>query len=630
VGGPVTRHLTSAERNVATRLVATERGARNFARPYVEIDGIRGLSETARAGLDPAALALALNMPAPEASATLDRASVTLARSVTLATAVSTPTMWKQPDTNFDLGAAVASRVVARVRSAVPADPAAEEVRARWVGGLAAGLADSGVAGTGDLREVALTMDAHVMRAADRAGPAVRGPVLTRGSGSVSRPAGPEILRGGAARGGGGIGPRGMGRAIGGGIGGAAARPVLEQPIAGAIAREVALAAGSIPLPPSAAGTMIGSILRPEVPAGGVAAAVSAPARERLDRIRTAQGTALAVWLENAATATVTALRAELTALVARPGALSLARTPPRPTLAVDRGALLTRLDPGRTVPDAMRARLDLGRLTFDAFAEAMIRPIMAAPRFDRPMYQALDAYDREWLVPGLGTLQESEMVTLLSTNDQFTEAFLVGLSDEMGRELLWRQYPTDSRGTYFHRFWDPARDELLRPIHRFGGGRLGSHVSVGPPGQSGRAVVVIRGEIVRRYPDMTVMALREQTDAQGNPLRSAQGNPILPEAPTPETAAVALFHAMLPPDVMLVGLDITVDALRAGGWWIVLAEHPQATRFRRIEPDLADREVRFAQPGGGASTTGATVAAERLGQPVRIAFEADDFLPTS
>jgi hypothetical protein len=245
-------------------------------------------------------------------------------------------------------------------------------------------------------------------------------------------------------------------------------------------------------------------------------------------------------------------------------------------------------------------------------------------------MYRALDAYDREWLVPGLATLAEPELVTLLSTNDVFTEAFLVGLSDEMARELLWREYPTDARGTYFHRFWNPSRDELRRPIHRFAGGRLGSHVDVGPPGQSGRAVVVIRGELVRRYPDLTVMALRQARDAQGNWARTSAGNPVLPEVPDPTNAAPSLFMAPLPPDIMLAGLDITIDQLREPGWWIVLSEHPQATRFRAKgdHDSPADAEIRFARPASGPDATGATEAAARLAQPVRIAFDAADFLP--
>jgi hypothetical protein len=274
-----------------------------------------------------------------------------------------------------------------------------------------------------------------------------------------------------------------------------------------------------------------------------------------------------------------------------------------------------------------MRARLSLGRVEFDVFANRLIRPIMAAPRFDRPMYQALDAYDREWLVPGLGALPEAELVTLLSANDEFTEAFLVGLSDEMGRELLWRSYPTDSRGTYFHRFWDPSKDELAEEIHRFSHNRLGSHITVGPPGQSGRAVVVIRGEVVRRYPDLTVMALHETgTD-------HATNLPILPEAPAgmPD-AATSLFHAMLPPDIMLAGLDITVDELRKPGWWIVIGEHPQAPRFRLDSGDLAGHEVRFAQAefAADAASNGATVAHDRIYDPTRIAFSAETFLPAT
>ena len=41
----------------------------------------------------------------------------------------------------------------------------------------------------------------------------------------------------------------------------------------------------------------------------------------------------------------------------------------------------------------------------------------------------------------------------------------MVGLNHEMARELLWREYPTDQRGSYFRQFWDTAiaihRDRL-------------------------------------------------------------------------------------------------------------------------------------------------------------------------
>ena len=34
----------------------------------------------------------------------------------------------------------------------------------------------------------------------------------------------------------------------------------------------------------------------------------------------------------------------------------------------------------------------------------------------------------------------------------------MVGLNHEFARELLWREYPTDQRGSYFRQFWDVAR----------------------------------------------------------------------------------------------------------------------------------------------------------------------------
>lgn len=578
--GPIARRLAPAERATLTSIVASDRAVRDFTRPYSAPDGIGGLSQQAIASLDATAVSVALKTTPAAALATLKSATTTLAGSRTLATAVTTPTVWRAPDTSFRPGVAATARIVSKLRDRISLDADSDVVRSRWLGGLAAGLAASQVEGTTGLRAIALTLDSSVTAVATRVGSVELAPVVHE---DVNvRPANAVILRAGAA------------------------------------------AAGRIPIGLSAraSGTLVGSLVRPVAaraprgrPVPPVADAV------RLERFNTPQGTLLATWAERAARVTTTELRGQMSALVDGPGVLKLAPTPARDILAVRRQDIMSRLDPGRTVIDMMRGRLHLGQVGFDVFADLLIRPIMAAPRFDRPMYKALDAYDREWLVPGLGRLKEPELVTLLSTNDEFTEAFLVGLSDEMGRELLWRNYPTDMRGTYFHRFWDPNADELSQPIHRFTHNRLGSHVKGGPPGQSGQAVVVIRGEIVRRYTDMTVMALRETG-------RDAEDRPILPETPSGMPgAAQSLFHAMLPPDVMLVGLDITVDALRSPGWWIVLAEHPQATRFRRSERDVGPNDgPRFASEA--ASATGATVAHDRLENPTRIAFEAGDFLP--
>lgn len=581
--GPLGRRLDTAERAGLTRIVTDGDAVRDFRRPYREPDGIGGLSTAAIDMLDPVALATVVGGSAATAVDTLTRRNASVMGGTTLATVVATPALWREPDVTFRPAERLAEQIGHRLVADVPTEAAADVVLARVRGGLLAGLAVSKVDNDVDATAAALGIAGsleHFVR-------------TTSGAGAAAVVVTPSVTR--------------------------SARDVQFR----ATAAKTAIAStvvGAMGLSDVAAGRVSGTIGRfeaIETPPIGVARPTE---RERLDRLRTPQGTALASWLDAAASVTVHTIRADIERSIDFGGVLTLPATPVLAPPSVSSADLLARLEPDRTVVESMRARLSLGRLTFDPFAE-VIRPIMAAPRFDRPMYEALHAYDEEWLVPGLSTLPSAEMVTLLSANDRFTEAFLVGLSDEMGRELLWRQYPTDTRGTYFHRFWNGHADELTQPIHRFGRRALGRHLTIGSPGESGRAVVVIRGDIVRRYPDFTVMALRQQgVDTQ-------TGFPLLPENPQDGDGAVrTLFMGMLPPDVMLCGLDITVDQLREPGWWIVLSEHPQATRFRRREADLNGHEVRFSTV---TRANGAEMAADRLENPVRIAFEATEFLPS-
>ena len=151
-------------------------------------------------------------------------------------------------------------------------------------------------------------------------------------------------------------------------------------------------------------------------------------------------------------------------------GVFDLPPTPARPPLVIVRDTLLAAIHPKVTVTAHIEGRLTQrpSWLPDDWFHDGNVRPIMAAPVFEVPMYERLDAYNRDWLVPGLGKIPKPDFVTLLETNPKFTEAFLAGLSYEMGRELLWRGYPTDQRGTYFRRFWTPDQDELAQDLHRF------------------------------------------------------------------------------------------------------------------------------------------------------------------
>ena len=243
-------------------------------------------------------------------------------------------------------------------------------------------------------------------------------------------------------------------------------------------------------------------------PQAKVAAATELPARLRFETDVSRQVTAA---ITNSHAIPNRAVAAAVSQIVLGTGVAGLTKTPERPQLDFTRATLLTTVAPATTVTAYAYSRLrnPPSWLAPDWFKDGRITPIMAAPRFDRGMYDALDAYDRDWLIPGLDKVEFTDFVTTLETNPEFTETFLIGLSDEMGRELLWRGYPTDQRGTYFYRFWNEDRDELAKPIHRFDAfdrTPLGTHLT-GSGGAGARVVLVARGEVIRRYPDLVFHA---------------------------------------------------------------------------------------------------------------------------
>ena len=84
------------------------------------------------------------------------------------------------------------------------------------------------------------------------------------------------------------------------------------------------------------------------------------------------------------------------------------------------------------------------------------ILPVMAYPDFPEPAYQYLSEINQDFILPNLDLIPPNT-ITLMEPNYEFIYSFLVGINNEMGRELLWREYPTDQRGSYFRQFWDPG-----------------------------------------------------------------------------------------------------------------------------------------------------------------------------
>ena len=267
--------------------------------------------------------------------------------------------------------------------------------------------------------------------------------------------------------------------------------------------------------------------------------------------------------------------------------------TPQRAPFTTSREGLLGRLNPAVTATARVLGRLGTlpPWLPPDWFSDGLLQPIMAGPVFVRPMYQALAEYDREWLMPGVTAMPDPDLVTALVTNAEFVESFLVGLSHEMGRELLWRSYPTDERNTYFRRFWNGDVDELTADIHRFSPTPLGSHLLAT---MSQRIVVLVRGQLIRRYPDAVVLAMRADHVDQGRPIFSAD----------PAGTATQLFHDHLAPDLVMVGFDLTKQQIQTEDWWILIAEHPGAPRFGLAAPPAPASPTRDSVAWGNLPMT--------------------------
>ncbi len=281
-------------------------------------------------------------------------------------------------------------------------------------------------------------------------------------------------------------------------------------------------------------------------------------------------------------------------ALVQHAGTLARCAAPgPAPPLPIGDLATAVRngLDPERTVTVRVRSRL---MLPPDWAPADPLEPVLAAPEFPTPMYRALVELAPDLLLPDANAVPTNS-VRLVGTNPWFVQALMVGLNHEMSRELLWRGFPTDQRGSYFRRFWDragavPPRTgaELddIRPIHEWapteplGAAGLPERAVVGPEASSG-LVLLVRGELLRRYPRATIYAAKAawSTDASGS---------AVPVLPCDAAEQHPQFGGTLPPDISFVGFDgISTDSARGAGeptgdagYYLVFQQQPTEARF--------------------------------------------------
>jgi hypothetical protein len=283
----------------------------------------------------------------------------------------------------------------------------------------------------------------------------------------------------------------------------------------------------------------------------------------------------------------------------------------------------LARLDPAKTIPLRVLAGIQIpGRIRdqlVDQFGEVMVYP-----RIDLPMYEPLKEISSELFLPNL-QLIPNDSITLLETNQKFIESYMVGLNHEFSRELLWREYPTDQRGSYFRQFWDvrgfladPNADpDALRerlydipPLHQWAvDSALGDHDNREAQGdKEEELVLVIRGELLKKYPTAVIYAHRAAWERTGSgAIDKTQPRKLQPLAPAQEAnpprdiVKTPLYEAKVDPDIYFFGFDLTAEVARGGqlvngeedpGWFFVIKERPGEPRFGLDAPQGAPQTV--------------------------------------
>jgi hypothetical protein len=258
------------------------------------------------------------------------------------------------------------------------------------------------------------------------------------------------------------------------------------------------------------------------------------------------------------------------------------------------------------------------------------VTTVMAAPKFPQPMYAALRDLSQDLLLPGLNDVEQNAAVGL-KTNKRFVESYMVGLNFEMGRELLWRGYPTDQRGTYFNQFWDRAGTDAqqtadIDPIHLWGNRALGAGGSTDE-----QFVILLRTELLRRYPTASIYAAP-----------AVQSNGKLIPDPAEANEKHPAFRGSLPPDVTFIGFDLKVRTAVGGngagdGYFIIIQEQPTEPHFG-MDVGIAPTTSTYLRAAGGVPT-GLPLRGLPWGQnpahmagilrrvPVRIAIHASQFI---
>jgi hypothetical protein len=213
-------------------------------------------------------------------------------------------------------------------------------------------------------------------------------------------------------------------------------------------------------------------------------------------------------------------------------------------------------------------------RLSSAPGASTGLEAVIVNPRFEQPMSEALAELHPGWLLPGIENVGQDAVVGL-RTNGRFVDAFMVGLNHEMGRELLWRGFPSDLRATAFATFWPSASGAVLPDLHTWGQRQLGK---AGAGAIDNTFVMLMRSSLLQKYPSALIYLAPALALAGAPAPVAGQRRPDLDHPILPILAGRALS------DVSYFGFPVAASVVSGtngvGGCFVVIEEQVSAPRF--------------------------------------------------
>jgi hypothetical protein len=291
--------------------------------------------------------------------------------------------------------------------------------------------------------------------------------------------------------------------------------------------------------------------------------------------------------------------------------------------LAGARAALIARCDPAVSHAARRDAMISFGGAAAGSLASRqlvsggwllppLVDRVMAFPRFPRGAYEMLASYDRNRFCPGIDQVPP-DSITLLKTNQRFVAAFLAGLNQETERELIWRRFPTDQRGTPFQHFWTrlDGRDDIP-PMHTWSAGSLAEQTS----DPAGALVLLVRGQLLKRYPNTIVVAV-------------PAAGPHTPSS-DPDAIVVPILAGKFDPDVSFFGFSLELATVLADpGWFFALMEPPTEPRLGLDETSTTRNDIAWPNITGAAPGKHLTTAMLQALPVTPIPRQADQVAAT-